>query len=356
MRCTARLWIVLGCLVSLPACAQFAGQDPFGSEAEAPKSLDEASPAEPGPKTGQLIETTCYWADADAEANQRIRQTLREPLKSSGFDFSEAALEHVVEFIRDEYDLEVQIDRRALDEYGVSADEPVTVNVRNTSLGSALRLMLQDLELDYTVRGGALVLTTEDESAAYLTTAVYPVADLLQPDPSRPDDSDFDSLIDTIVATVNSDSWAENGGSSSDIRALRPGALVISQTERGHELVQAFLKAARLGQRHAPSPLAAPSPRLTTRVYQLVSDQNPEPTSVAQQVLHMLPALVPEAFESREPDAAGRKPFMQAIQTRIVVLDYPSIQTQVADQLEALGMLVSRGGGQPFRGGGGGQF
>src|SRR5690606_26313622 len=58
--------------------------------------------------------------------------------------------------------------------------------------------------------------------------------------------ADFDSLIELIISTVASDTWAENGGGEAEIRPF-PGnlSLVISQTQAVHEEIADLLEQLR---------------------------------------------------------------------------------------------------------------
>jgi general secretion pathway protein D len=58
--------------------------------------------------------------------------------------------------------------------------------------------------------------------------------------------ADFDSLIDLIVSTVETDSWAENGGGQAEIRPFPTNlSLVISQTQAVHEEIADLLEQLR---------------------------------------------------------------------------------------------------------------
>ena len=52
----------------------------------------------------------------------------------------------------------------ALEEIGVGTDEPVTINLHNVSLRSALRLMLKKLQLTYIIQDEVLMITTPEEA------------------------------------------------------------------------------------------------------------------------------------------------------------------------------------------------
>ncbi|MEM6330390.1 MAG: hypothetical protein AAF790_09085, partial [Planctomycetota bacterium] len=116
---------------------------------------------------------------SQGEAELRISEALQGPLTSVGLDFTDTPLEEVVEFLRAEYQIEIQLDTLALEDLGIGADEPITVNLRNISLRSALRIMLKQLELTYIIKDEVLQITTEEAAALELTVKVYPVGDLV---------------------------------------------------------------------------------------------------------------------------------------------------------------------------------
>jgi general secretion pathway protein D len=58
--------------------------------------------------------------------------------------------------------------------------------------------------------------------------------------------ADFDSLIDLIISTVSTDTWAENGGGEAEIRPFPTNlSLVISQTQAVHEEIADLLEQLR---------------------------------------------------------------------------------------------------------------
>jgi hypothetical protein len=118
---------------------------------------------------------------ATGEAERRIESALRGPLRATGLDFVDTPLEEVVNLLQEDYDIPVQLDLPALEEAGLGADEPVTVNLHNVSLRSALRLMLKQHQLTYIIQDEVLMITTPEEAEAQLVVKVYPVADLVLP-------------------------------------------------------------------------------------------------------------------------------------------------------------------------------
>ncbi|MCI0333714.1 MAG: VWA domain-containing protein [Planctomycetes bacterium] len=118
---------------------------------------------------------------ATGEAERRIEAALRAPLHTTGMDYTETPLEEVVNLLQEEYGIPIQIDDTALEETGLDPTEPVTVNLHNVSLRSALRLMLEKLQLTYIIRDEVLIITTPEDAEVELVVKVYPVADLVLP-------------------------------------------------------------------------------------------------------------------------------------------------------------------------------
>src|SRR5690606_35227396 len=120
--------------------------DPFGPpEARGPlrnetsvlEEQSEKSQVDTGTAAGQ---TPAFVAEQWSERSEAILRKLNEPLLKAGFNFPETPLSEVTNFLRDEYELEVQLDTQALDDLGLSPDDTVSVNLRNISLASALDL------------------------------------------------------------------------------------------------------------------------------------------------------------------------------------------------------------------------
>lgn len=197
--------------------------------------------------------------------NERIKSALAAPLNKQGLDFTETPLESVVAFLRDEYELPIHLDERALEEAGLTQDEPVTIQVTGIPLNSAIRLMLKPLRLAYVIRDGYLLITTSDVAAHELHAVVYNVHDLVGDDVDR---QEIHALIDVIDSCVAPDTWAGNRGGFGEIKPLRGGILVISQTDEVLEKIdqlltsiretQAQLKAAENGSRPQVGWLEAP--------------------------------------------------------------------------------------------------
>jgi len=184
-------------------------------------------------------------ARSTSENEERIYAALASP---TVFQFVETPLRDVVEQLKRMHGIEIRLDQRALDDVGVPTDLPITQRLRGISLRSALKLMLDELDLTSVVENEVLLITTPEEAENKLLTVAYPISDLVRfRDKEGQEWSDFDSLIDTIVTTVGPDTWDEVGGPGS-IAPMQYGnteAIVLSQTQEVHEQVTALLERLR---------------------------------------------------------------------------------------------------------------
>jgi hypothetical protein len=112
-------------------------------------------------------------------AEQKIYSALEEPVEN--FDFVETPLRDVVAQIEDAHGIQVELDVRSLEDFGIDLDTPITKNLSGISLRSALRLALGELDLAYLVKDEVLLITTSQRAEEDLVIKVYPVADLVLP-------------------------------------------------------------------------------------------------------------------------------------------------------------------------------
>jgi hypothetical protein len=113
-------------------------------------------------------------------SEEKILSALRDKTE---IEFLETPLAEVVDYLKDFHGIEIQLDRRALEDVGIGEDTPVTRNLKGISLRSALRLILRDLELTYVLENEVLLITTPEVAELNLTTRAYPVDSLVIPIP-----------------------------------------------------------------------------------------------------------------------------------------------------------------------------
>lgn len=168
----------------------------------------------------------------------QIRQVLSEPLKSTGLEFMDEPLDNVFNFLQEEYGIPIQIDEPALEDAGLTRDEPLTVNLRNITLQSALRLLLKTKHLTYIIRNEVLIITTPEEAETEFVACVYDVRDLIGRNQGN---KNLSTLVDAITSCVARETWARNGKGAAEIKALQPGLLVIAQTQAVHDEIGKLL-------------------------------------------------------------------------------------------------------------------
>jgi hypothetical protein len=220
-------------------------------KAENPFASPGTVAAEAPSKAEAVKERTNY---SPAEAERRIERVLGHPLRVA-LNFVQTPLRDVMTALSEEYEIPIQFDLAALDAIASSPDVEVTINIANVTLRSALELMLKNTggeALTYVVDKEVLLITTAEEAEKRLEVRVYRVDDLSTPAKAKEDKDStekpqrcFDDLIDSVTTCVEHDSWAENGTGTGQIAALEPGILVVTQTRRVHEKVEALLEAMR---------------------------------------------------------------------------------------------------------------
>jgi hypothetical protein len=181
----------------------------------------------------------------EMSATQRIESVLQQPLKSP-LEYQEQPLNEILNTLQDEYELPILIDQKALEAVAISTDAPVTINLRNMSLRSALNLILRQPALDglvYTIDNEVLMITTEDYANDRLVVAVHRVDDLLKDNfqfaPGQ--QSPYSPLVQVITSCVRQDSWAVNGQGLGQVHLMQPGILVVSQTKQVQDEVVSLL-------------------------------------------------------------------------------------------------------------------
>lgn len=126
-----------------------------------------------------------------------IHRELEQRLERSvTLEFDDVPLSAVVDHLSQEYGLRIAIDHQALSDQGISADEAVSVNVRNVKLRSALNRLLENvvgIRLRIVPSNGQLCITTKEIADDTYFTVVYDVSDLAGHDAFR-----LEQLIDAL--------------------------------------------------------------------------------------------------------------------------------------------------------------
>ncbi len=241
------------CGVRAQEAAPSQAADPFAPTSSDCTALDQPEIAPP--------KQVCYFAVRDPAADQKVRDVLATQLPSEGLEFTETPLDEVVNLLREEYNVEIQMDDAALDDLGIDHNEPVTCSLRNMRLNGALDLLLKKLDLTYVIEDGVLVITTNEEAETKLVEAVYPIGDLR----SKPklffggasasaEAAGYDNIVGILTDLVATDTWNENGGGEASIRPLGWDLIIVTQTQKVHEEIARVLNTIRLARSENPVP------------------------------------------------------------------------------------------------------
>ena len=140
-------------------------------------------------------------------AEKKIEAALKSPTQ---LEFVETPFDDVVDYLKDLHQIEIQVDRKALDDVGLDPSTlPISKNLKGISLRSALKLTLRDHELTYLIQDEVLLITTPKDAASRLTTKVYRVDDLVDSEKTPgPQPARCEMLIHVITSTIAPTNWA----------------------------------------------------------------------------------------------------------------------------------------------------
>lgn len=111
---------------------------------------------------------------------EKIYDILEKPIEP--IEFTETPLRDVIAQLQDSQGVPILPDTRALEDLGVDLDTPITgKSVPGASLRSALKRLLEPVDLTFLVQDDVMLITTKDKAAETLILKVYPVGDLVIP-------------------------------------------------------------------------------------------------------------------------------------------------------------------------------
>ncbi len=168
-----------------------------------------------------------------------VAARLADPI--AAIEFSNLPLVDFLDFISDLSTIPVTIEPEALAWRRLTPHAPISVKLKETTVGGAVSAALEPLALGFDVRDGHLVVTAPAVKDATLRQIKHPVNDLVSGDAEQV--LEFGRLITQLVAP---ESWKAAGGPGSILP--QESGLLIEQTEAIHYRVIAFcetLRAAR---------------------------------------------------------------------------------------------------------------
>lgn len=142
-----------------------------------------------------------------------------------------------------QFEIPILIDEPALMDEGISNDSPVNLSLAGISLKSALRLMLEPLQLTAVIDEQVLKITTIIKAEEMVGIMIYDIHDL-------PLNGDTNLLIETLTTVIKPESWGEAGGpgtvaqfemNRTDEKPAKVTLLVVRQTEAVHKKIATLL-------------------------------------------------------------------------------------------------------------------
>jgi hypothetical protein len=203
------------------------------------------------PVIWQRPENAAPWMKSpDGVRNDQIRAKLKDQVK---VDFNGVGLSAVMSQFATALDLPIIMDERALEEEAISLDEQITLSLsKEISFRSALKLVLEPLNLTWVIEDEVMRITTKSNSANVLRT--YDLSQIL------PDNSTVLELVSIIERSVAPDSWDAAGGTSTI--AVFGSLLVVNCPEDTHEGVEKtlYLLGNQAPQNIKPAPTSKQQP------------------------------------------------------------------------------------------------
>jgi hypothetical protein len=121
---------------------------------------------------------------------QKILSALNEPTEVA---FNDNPLEEALNYLKELHNIEIWIDKAALQADGVATDQQVSLNFTVISLRSVLRLVLEPLALTFVIEADVLKVTTQKAADKTILTRIYPVGDLFS---SR---EEAEELVESLI-------------------------------------------------------------------------------------------------------------------------------------------------------------
>ena len=195
--------------------------------------------AQDQPQPGGASAEAAVARKAPPGSAEKIERALESTIVGT-WDFTDTPLTEVVNQLREDHGIEIQLDAKSLEDGGIdAATTTFTRHLAELSLSDALDLLLSQHELSYVVKNSVLLITTNSAAEEIVDPRVYNVGDLID------GEDDYEKLIEILTMTVQPDSWDQNGGAGSVVDHAKLQALVILQTRPTHAKIEKLLDALR---------------------------------------------------------------------------------------------------------------
>lgn len=169
------------------------------------------------------------WDQEETVLIQKLKQTV-------DVEFHETSLEDVCRQLSSEYDVPIVISRRDLADLGLTFEAPISINLQDVPLDTALRKMLGSLGLGYMPLGWGVIEIVDGVVHGHeIFTRAYRVEDLIGP--RRGIEGHGVVTLTEVVAPHN---WDYVGGAFS-IELMDDRLLLVSAERWAHEQIELYL-------------------------------------------------------------------------------------------------------------------
>jgi type II secretory pathway component GspD/PulD (secretin) len=253
-----------------------------------------------------------------------IEHRLETPVPN--LNFKDLPLKEVLNDLATLSGINIVEDTAALQERGISLDQPLSLRVENISLKSTLNLLLQKVHLTWMIKEQVLQITTEEKAKGKLVQRVFPVADLVIP-VAENNQPDMPTLMD-VMNGYNNAQQAYNGSP----RVVTPQYMLGNPQNVSQYNPQGGSGFGAAPGHQAP-PQPSPGPGVNPGAW---SVGNPRRTIDDQLIKLITATIAPESWSE-----VGGKGTIQyfPLGHGLVVNQTQDVQEQVADLLQALRRL-----------------
>ncbi|MCA9095671.1 MAG: hypothetical protein KDA68_19460, partial [Planctomycetaceae bacterium] len=191
------------------------------------------------------------------DKEQDIFRILSLPLDFP-FDVQQESLQGVVDLLKIQLKIQILIDKKDLEEEGISLDTPqFDLQVTDIKIESLLKLLFEPHDLAYSVEDGVLKIATRSALDAKKKVYIYPVGDLVS---TRDDLGELLSTIESTLRTLQQNNEFQ-GGTFSINSSTR--TLVATHSYNSHQEVLNLLRALRQAAALSPNSFL-PASRIPT--------------------------------------------------------------------------------------------
>ncbi|MBS0201686.1 MAG: hypothetical protein JSS49_02215 [Planctomycetes bacterium] len=164
-------------------------------------------------------------------------------------EFRDTPLDEVLRKFSEMMEVNLVLDTRSLEEVGLKRTAPVSMVMSGVSARSALKLILEPLNLTFMEENEVLMIVSRQRSKGELIVKTYSVEQLQsifrkrQPGQSRA--GALEELRQLIVQSIQPDTWDEFGGPASIRVHVETDSLVVRQTSDVHVAIVELLEQIR---------------------------------------------------------------------------------------------------------------